>query len=88
MPIDKRLNKYNACLPFLLAANIAGTFNSPAALHADPFAISPLDTRVLGSTQWQPGARAALRIIVTNHMTHHPIRSRVRILLARVTSGR
>jgi hypothetical protein len=41
--------------------------------------ISPLETRVLGQSQWLAGSTASLRVIVTNHNTGDPLRAWVRI---------
>ena len=49
---------------------------------ANPFAVTPLETRVLGQNSWLRGGPAALRVIVTDHRTGQPVRATVAVSLA------
>ena len=51
------------------------------------FEVSPLETRVLGQRNWLRGGPAALRVIVTNHMTGKPVKAEVTILAAPSLNG-
>ena len=52
------------------------------------FAVSPLETRVLGQREWTAGSPAALRVIVTDHNTGRPIPAQVQISWVLVSNGR
>ncbi|OIO98271.1 MAG: hypothetical protein AUJ92_01690 [Armatimonadetes bacterium CG2_30_59_28] len=64
-----------ALLPFLLG--------TARPLSANPLIPTPLETRVLGQTQWLSGSKASLRVIASDHQSGKPAKdARVRILLA------
>ena len=72
---------------FLSALGMAGAY--PArAVAPDPFAVNAVETRVLGPAIWQPGARSALRVIVTNHVTQRPVPSSVSVSLVSLKDGK
>ena len=77
----------NRSLPLLLLALLAALaavpgFTPPASARpADPFAVTPLETRVFGQTTWQRGGPAGLRIVTTNHGTGKPVSARVSVSL-------
>ena len=48
----------------------------------NPFAVSPLETRVLGQSAWLRGGPAALRVIVLDHSTGKPVSALVALTLA------
>ena len=47
----------------------------------NPFAVSPLETRVLGQNAWLRGGPAALRVIVLNHATGRPVSATITLAL-------
>ena len=49
---------------------------------ANPFTLSPLETRVLGQNAWLRGGPAALRVIVRNHATGKPVSANITLALA------
>ena len=58
------------------------------AAPANAIAISPIETRVLGPSVWQPGARSALRVIVTDHMTQRPVRGSINVSIVSLKNGK
>ncbi|HUT73680.1 MAG TPA: alpha-2-macroglobulin family protein [Armatimonadota bacterium] len=50
----------------------------PREMRADT-GISPLETRILGQSQWLAGSTASLRVIVSDHDTGKPLRAWVRV---------
>src|SRR5437588_9157854 len=58
-----------------------------AARAAGPYDVSPLETEVLGQSRWLRGGPAALRVIVTDHLTGKPVNAQVRIGLASVDAS-
>ncbi len=51
-----------------------------------PYDVSPLETEVLGQSRWLRGGPAALRVIVSDHMTDKPVGAQVRMSLASVAA--
>ena len=57
-------------------------WRAPLAVSAGADEISPMETRVLGYSEWLTGSTASLRVITSNHDTGAPLRSWVVIRLA------
>lgn len=65
-----------------MAASLAALSAPAGARPTNPFAVSPLETRVFGQNTWLRGGPAALRVIVLNHGTGRPVPAQVRLTLA------
>ena len=72
-----------------LAVLVAGLVVSRGSGQAAPSAkLSPLETRVLGQSQWLCGGPASLRVITTDHQADVPVRAAVAINLVRLNDGK
>ena len=58
-----------------------------AANPANPFVVTPLETRVFGQNTWLRGGPAALRVIVSDHKTGAPGFRPGRCFAARAENG-
>ncbi len=69
------------CFFFCLLATLGALPNMVWAASANPFTLTPLETRVLGQNTWLRGGPAALRVIVSNHKTGQPMPAHVAVWL-------
>ncbi|MCS6775183.1 MAG: alpha-2-macroglobulin family protein [Chloroherpetonaceae bacterium] len=49
--------------------------------------LSPLETQVLGQSQWLLGSHASLRVVVADHLQNRPLRADVTIALKSLANG-
>lgn len=72
-------------------SGVASCVSTTGRHRTDPkseFAVSPLETRVLGQRNWLRGGPAGLRVIVMDHQTGKPVRAQVTLTLAREENGK
>lgn len=55
---------------------------------ANPFEVSPLETRILGQQNWLRGGPASLRVIVLDHLTGKPLKASVSLDLQKLEAGK